>query len=91
MASFNATRFGDVSEATWAAKASLALQSSMGLPDVVALQGVDTAALAALVAASPGYAPVFMAGSDVAFLLKSRVSAVSFEQVGAPDRSITRR
>jgi hypothetical protein len=74
-----------VSEAVWAAKAALALQSSMGLPDVVALQGVDNAALAALVAASPGYAPVFVAGSDVAFLLKSRVSVVSFEPVGAPD------
>lgn len=91
VASFNATRFGDVSEPVWAAKAALAVQSSMGLPDVVALQGVDSAALDALVAAvnagdpSPGYAPVFVPGSDVAFLLKSRVSAVSFEQVGAPD------
>ena len=85
VASFNATRFGDVSEAVWAKKAALALQSSMGLPDVVALQGVDNAALTALVAESPGYTPVYVAGSDVAFLLKSRVSAVSFEPVGAPD------
>ena len=91
VASFNATRFGDVSEAVWAAKASLALRLTMGLPDVVALQGVDDAALQALVAhvnaadPSPGYTPVFVAGSDVAFLLKSRVSTVSFEQVGMPD------
>ena len=33
VASFNATRFGDVSGAVWAKKAALALQDSMGLPD----------------------------------------------------------
>jgi hypothetical protein len=91
VASFNATRFGDVSEAVWAAKAALTLRSSMNLPDVVALQGADHAALQALAdhvnagEPSPGYQPVFVEGSDAAFLLGSRVSAETPEVVGAPD------
>jgi hypothetical protein len=91
VASFNATRFGDVSEAVWAAKAALTLRSSMNLPDVVALQGVDLAALQALAdhvntgGPSPGYQPVFVEGSDVAFLVGSRVSAATPEVVGAAD------
>ncbi|MEX2272520.1 MAG: HYR domain-containing protein [Vicinamibacterales bacterium] len=91
VASFNATRFGDVSEAVWATKASLALRSSMNLPDVVALQGVDHASLQSLADhvnagdPSPGYQPVFVAGSDVAFLVGSRVSAATPEVVGAAD------
>lgn len=91
VASLNATRFGDVSEAVWVTKASLALRSAMNLPDIVALQGVDDAALGALVDQvnagdpSPGYAPVVVEGSDVAFLLKSRVSAEPPVLVGASD------
>ena len=83
VASFNATRFGDVSVAVWAAKAALALQS-MGLPDVVALQGVDAAALQGLVNQSPGYTSLFVAGTDVAFLVNSRVSDATVEPVGDP-------
>ena len=62
----------------------------MNLPDVVALQGVDASALQALVNEvnagdpSPGYTQGFDAASDVAFLLKSRVSDAIVEPVGAP-------
>ncbi len=90
VASFNATRFGDVSEAVWAAKAALVLRVSMNLPDVVALQGVDASALQALLNEvnagdpSPGYTQWFDAASDVAFLLKSRVSDATVEPVGDP-------
>jgi hypothetical protein len=91
VASFNATRFGDVTEAMWTTKASLALRSSMGLPDIVALQGVDPAALRALANhvnagdPSPGYQPVSVEGSPLAFLVGSRVSAGVPEVVGTVD------
>ena len=93
VASLNAQRFDDVPEAVWLAKASLLVRTVLNLPDVVALQGVDGAALDALAARvnadagalSPAYAALSHGGTDVGFLVKGRVSGASVTSVGTGD------